>query len=191
MSFDENTKKEVKEKAAYFCCICQKPSVSVEVHHIIPQKDGGKDTTDNAAPLCPTCHADYGDNPKKRKGIKERRDWWYEKVNKMYSEKITNQEQVGKIYSLLEKTRTSVIAEQKQYGEDLKRELKVIMNQAIDNMTPETSDITTSGVIATAFSSITEFVPPPVDDKICINCHKKISSLFASCPYCGFWERKR
>jgi 5-methylcytosine-specific restriction endonuclease McrA len=73
MSFSEKTKIEVKEKAAFRCCRCQ--SVSVQVHHIIPEEAGGADTIDNAAPLCPSCHNAFGGNPEKRKEIKQMRDW--------------------------------------------------------------------------------------------------------------------
>ena len=59
--------------------------MSVEVHHIVPQKDGGPDTLDNAAAVCPNCHSDFGGNPEKVKRIKEMRDWWYEQVNNIYS----------------------------------------------------------------------------------------------------------
>jgi HNH endonuclease len=44
----------------------------------MPQEEGGPDTEDNAAPLCPTCHQLYGANPQKRKFTREVRDFWYE-----------------------------------------------------------------------------------------------------------------
>jgi hypothetical protein len=50
----------------------------VEIHHILPQAEGGDDTEDNAAPLCPSCHETYGANPVKRRFIREARDLWYE-----------------------------------------------------------------------------------------------------------------
>jgi len=62
--FSESVKKEVREKAAFRCCRCH--SIGVEVHHIIPKKDGGTADIDNEAPLCPNCHDWFGDNPKKR-----------------------------------------------------------------------------------------------------------------------------
>ncbi|VAX29211.1 hypothetical protein MNBD_IGNAVI01-328 [hydrothermal vent metagenome] len=80
MPFSEKTKLEVKEKADFRCCICHK--LEVEIHHIIPQSEGGPDDIDNAAPLCPSCHETYGDNPKKRKFIRQARDAWYERVSK-------------------------------------------------------------------------------------------------------------
>jgi hypothetical protein len=48
------------------------------VHHILPEASGGPDTEENAAPLCPSCHTDFGGNPEKRKTIREMRDFWYE-----------------------------------------------------------------------------------------------------------------
>ncbi len=61
MAFSEQIKIEVRQKAGYQCCRCR--SFGVKIHHIVPQKDGGSDTNDNAAPLCPNCHSDFSDNP--------------------------------------------------------------------------------------------------------------------------------
>ncbi|MGO9371071.1 MAG: HNH endonuclease [Syntrophobacteraceae bacterium] len=47
----------------------------MEIHHIVPEPQGGPGTIDNAAPLCAKHHADFGDNPHKRKVIREMRDW--------------------------------------------------------------------------------------------------------------------
>ena len=51
----------------------------VDVHHIIPVKDGGDNTETNAAPLCPTCHRQWGNNPDHRKMIADRRDAHYDR----------------------------------------------------------------------------------------------------------------
>ncbi|MDR0591346.1 MAG: HNH endonuclease [Candidatus Nomurabacteria bacterium] len=75
MAFSEKLKLEVKKKAAFRCVICHEPFV--EVHHIVPKKEGGTDAADNAAPLCATHHDLFGDNPSKRKQIREMRDHWY------------------------------------------------------------------------------------------------------------------
>ena len=75
MSFPETLKAQVRQKAHYQCCLCK--SLGVEIHHIIPQEEGGPDTEDNAAPLCPSCHETYGANPQKRKFIREARDHWF------------------------------------------------------------------------------------------------------------------
>jgi len=88
MPFRERTKFQVKEAANNKCCICQTPGV--EIHHIIPQSEGGPDTFENAAPLCPTCHSIYGGNPIKRKAIREARDIWYQKCKNMYSSSVSN-----------------------------------------------------------------------------------------------------
>ena len=77
MAFSEDLKRRVRERAHYACCLCKQTSMSVEVHHIVPQSENGPDTEDNAAPLCPSCHADFGGNLEKRKRVKEQRDWWY------------------------------------------------------------------------------------------------------------------
>jgi HNH endonuclease len=76
MPFTEAIKREAKRKAHFSCVVCHNPFV--EVHHIIPQADGGSDDSDNAAPLCAACHDLFGANPEKRKQIREMRDLWYE-----------------------------------------------------------------------------------------------------------------
>ncbi|MCL2085627.1 HNH endonuclease [Candidatus Saccharibacteria bacterium] len=78
MAFTEKLKLRVKKKAAFRCVICR--GEFVEVHHIIRPGDGGSDDEDNAAPLCASCHDNYGDNPSKRKQIREMRDYLYEIV---------------------------------------------------------------------------------------------------------------
>lgn len=77
MSFSETLKKKVRERANFRCCRCQE--IGVEIHHIVPKSEGGLDTEENAAPLCPNCHSGYGGNTEKRKEIREMRDSWYAK----------------------------------------------------------------------------------------------------------------
>ncbi len=64
------------------CCFCQQ--LDIEIHHIIPEKDGGTNDMNNGAPLCPNCHERFGNDPNKRKRIIEARDNWYERVSYMY-----------------------------------------------------------------------------------------------------------
>ena len=78
MPFPEQLKEKIRERALFHCCLCQKISVSLEIHHIIPEAENGPDTEDNAAPLCPSCHGDFGGNPEKRSRIREMRDRWYD-----------------------------------------------------------------------------------------------------------------
>lgn len=77
MPFSEAIKKEAKRRANYRCVICQ--TAFVEVHHILPEADGGPDTIENAAPLCGGCHQRYGGNPELRKQLREIRDHWWER----------------------------------------------------------------------------------------------------------------
>ncbi|MFA6596979.1 MAG: HNH endonuclease [Ignavibacteriaceae bacterium] len=76
MAFSEKIKYDVKKRAHLSCCVCK--SIGIEVHHIVPQSEGGSDDFDNASPLCPSCHETYGANPQKRKFIMESRDIWYD-----------------------------------------------------------------------------------------------------------------
>ena len=76
MPFSEEIKSTVRRKSLNSCCLCH--TLYVEIHHITPESEGGSETEENAAPLCPTCHEIYGSNPSKRKMIIEMRDLWYE-----------------------------------------------------------------------------------------------------------------
>jgi hypothetical protein len=82
MAFSEALKLVVKKRAHFQCCLCR--GVYVEIHHVIPESEGGPDTDDNAAPLCPSCHETYGANPEKRKFIRETRDFWYQLCSKRF-----------------------------------------------------------------------------------------------------------
>ena len=83
MAFSESLKERVRQKAHYRCCLCQ--AVLVEIHHIVPQANGGGDEEENAAPLCASCHEIYGANPTKQKFIREARDWWFETCANRYA----------------------------------------------------------------------------------------------------------
>lgn len=83
MSFPESITKQIRRRSHFQCCLCK--ALGVEIHHIVPQAEGGKDTEANAAPLCPTCHETYGANPIKRKFIREARDLWFEICEKRYA----------------------------------------------------------------------------------------------------------
>jgi hypothetical protein len=78
MPFSEEIRIRVKKQADFTCCWCNNRDNKVDVHHIVPQANGGPDTEDNAAPLCGSCHDKFGNNPDLRKEIKSRRDHWYE-----------------------------------------------------------------------------------------------------------------
>jgi hypothetical protein len=99
MAFSEVVKLKVKRKAHFSCCLCK--ALGIEVHHIISQEEGGPDTENNAAPLCPSCHEAYGANPQKRKFIREARDFWYVICEKRYT---PDSGQLNEIKSLLENT---------------------------------------------------------------------------------------
>ena len=83
MPFNEQLKLVVKRRAHFMCCLCHFPYV--EVHHIVPEEEGGPNAESNAAPLCPYCHETFGSNPTKRKYIKQACDSWYEICEKRYS----------------------------------------------------------------------------------------------------------
>ena len=49
---------QVLARCARHCCICRQfTPLLIQVHHIVPKEDGGKDSLDNLIPICISCHA--------------------------------------------------------------------------------------------------------------------------------------
>lgn len=96
MGFTKETKERAFVASARRCCVCKEfKGRNLEVHHVIPKSDGGKDTFENAIPLCFDCHANAGHyNSKHPRGskfsrteLKMHRDQWYNQVkNGLFSE---------------------------------------------------------------------------------------------------------
>jgi hypothetical protein len=82
MPFSQALKDQVKKMAAFRCCRCH--DIGIDIHHIVPQAQGGSDDIDNAAPLCQNCHSRFGANPEKRREIRLMREFWYEVVREKY-----------------------------------------------------------------------------------------------------------
>ncbi len=118
MPFSPKIRSEVKKRALFRCCRCWE--IGIQVHHIIPEGEGGSSTDiDNAAPLCPNCHDLIGPNPKKRKEIREMRDFWYEHVKNNILPNLPNV-----ILNSSENINTLVLNSQK---EEVLQELKDIL----------------------------------------------------------------
>ena len=177
--FSESVKLEVKRKAAFRCCRCQ--NIGIQVHHIIPEEYGGPDDISNAAPLCPNCHIAFGDNPIKRKEIKQMRDWWYEQVEKMYpakGEHVTILESLRKIDTAVVQLSTDLHSRDQTITLELKSALKEYVDQAIDNLpiTPVSAISMVSGIV----NSTTN---PTVQCKACGSTFPAF--VLDSCPNCG------
>jgi len=194
MGFTENQKQKVKEKAAFKCCRCR--TVGVQIHHIKPKKDGGLDEDDNAAPLCPNCHDYYGDNPSKRKEIKQMREWWYQTVSKMYPDRSKDFESLRTMDTKFELIANS-ISENEQKWElefnDLKQDLKKLSGALIENVNSETAFVITPNIIGPFSSnegkeSESHYLIFEKSEITCSNCGKVFegykNSLYI-CPHCS------
>ena len=89
MSFPQKIKDDLMVASARHCNVCHKhKGVKLEIHHIIPKKDGGEDTCENGIVLCFDCHADAGHyfakHPKGTKfsptELKKHKENWFKKV---------------------------------------------------------------------------------------------------------------
>jgi transposase-like protein len=175
MVFNEQIKKEVRQKAAYQCCRCR--SFGVEVHHIIPEENNGPDTIENAAPLCPNCHNDFGNNQKKRKIIVEMRDWWYETVEQMFR----GQPGLMDLMQKIDKQTDEIVKSHSQDVSELKSLLKELSNRSIENITPKNASTATSAAI-----TATRLASGVHANVKCHNCGTTIGLLIGSnnCPNC-------
>jgi hypothetical protein len=160
MAFSQLVIIEVKEKAAFKCCRCQ--AIGIEVHHIIPQKDGGLDTFENAAPLCPNCHSYFGDNPEKRKEITQMRDWWYRVIERSYPSKDINFQLLNDINTKVE----ALNSNQDKTLLELKETLKNVAIEAIEQMTAGTASSTATGIANASIASPSPSPSFPSPDEI-------------------------
>jgi hypothetical protein len=87
--FDPQTAEDLMVKAARCCCLCRQfKGQKLEVHHIVPEANGGPSTPDNGLPVCFGCHADVesynNKHPRGRKyrpeELKRLRDEWFKLV---------------------------------------------------------------------------------------------------------------
>lgn len=136
MSFSEDLKLQLRRKAAFRCCICQQ--FPVEIHHIVPQADGGPDDEGNAAPLCPTCHVTHGGNPDWRKKIREMRDHWYEVASIKFP--------TSDVISLDSLNRAAVLGSTGQIKEELMKYVYSLIESTQSRSLPRLTDILLEGL---------------------------------------------
>jgi hypothetical protein len=72
MGFSKKIKDDILVASARHCCVCHRyKGVKIEIHHILPKEQGGKDSFENAIALCFDCHSDVGHyNVKHPRGTK-------------------------------------------------------------------------------------------------------------------------
>ncbi|KKM70867.1 hypothetical protein LCGC14_1436430 [marine sediment metagenome] len=176
MEFPEKVKKKAKKASSYKCCFCHDEPV-MEVHHINPnlKLEGGLQDFDNAAPLCANCHNKFGNDSKKRKMIREIRDYWYETVEKKYGPQL---EELQKLSTKVEEIKDGQLqlhtlifpfvvslkdAEQKQDVEGTK--------SALNTLSAAVSTIASSTIVKSS-----------VSESRCTNCGQPNDDMFST--YC-------
>jgi len=56
MTIPQKTRDALLVEARHRCCRCMSDCPEVDLHHIVPQSQGGADEAKNLIVLCPTCH---------------------------------------------------------------------------------------------------------------------------------------
>ena len=159
-------------RAAFRCCRCQ--AIGPEIHHIIPEEFGGSDNIDNAAPLCPNCHADFGANPEKRKMITEMRNWWYERAKEMFGPPLVPTESLDRL--------TVEVAKWRKGDSTFQGEIKPLLEQMTQTVITTTRPSTESKTLTGAFDM---FLPPLHQAIImCPGCSKFVE-FENYCSNCG------
>ncbi len=69
-SISMEIQRKVKVEAGHRCAIPTCKQIPVELHHIVPQSQGGEDTFENLIVLCPNCHARVHKGEIDRKSVK-------------------------------------------------------------------------------------------------------------------------
>jgi hypothetical protein len=97
MPFSQTVAAEALVRCARRCCICRRfCGTKMQLHHIVPEANGGADTTDNCIPLCLECHEEVGSyNPAHPIGrkfteleLRQHRDVWFDFVQ-THPERLT------------------------------------------------------------------------------------------------------
>jgi len=173
MPFPERIKKEAKRRGHYKCVVCHEPLV--EVHHIIPQKEGGPDTLENAAPLCARCHDLLGDNPQKRKQLREMRDLWWELCEKRESSNLEILQKLDELKTEYEKSTEDSV---KKVLDEVRTTLIQFHQSSISTL--ESASTFSEIVTASGISSMSGFS----SGRQCPYCHFFVVPRDGMCPNC-------
>ena len=162
MAFSEKIKLEAKKNSNFQCCVCLVPFV--EVHHIIPQEEGGLDILENAAPLCGGCHQKYGGNPELRKQLQQMRDHWWDRCK--------NQNITPEVFKKIDSLGNNV--------EEIKEVLIPFVAKSLSQMKNANSVAGLSHTFSalTSGTSLVQFVP------ICPKCNSFLRHLGGKNYYC-------
>jgi hypothetical protein len=172
MAFPEKIRVQVRRAAGFQCCRCHE--IGVEAHHIVPSADGGPDTFDNAAPLCPSCHANFGDNPKKRKEITQMRDLWYEVVAEKWPTEGDRNERLNEL------------ALRADRGEDVMRETQAELKRLREQL-PQNNEAVSPRQIIEGEVTATRLAEKVFANVKCSRCGTQIGLMSGrdTCPGCG------
>ena len=86
MPFPKRIREDALVRSRRYCCVCHEHAGrDAEVHHIVPEADGGFNDLENAIVLCFKCHSEAGHyNPRHPRGtkysvteLKRHRDKWW------------------------------------------------------------------------------------------------------------------
>lgn len=185
MAFSEKIKDEVKRKAHFRCCVCR--NYFVEVHHITPQAHGGTDDIENAAPLCPNCHTNFGDDPTKRKAIRQMRDLCYELCEKseMNPDVAQFSTKLDGLYEAFQTVKDNQ-EEQNRALKELKAHFSTYFHEQADQISTAASIDELIIVSGSTTASIIDKPIAPISDRLCPSCGSAIFQIDARyCSYCG------
>jgi len=169
MPFPDSVRNEALRKAHFMCVACHVPFV--EVHHITPQSEGGPDTFDNAAPLCPGCHGIYGANPVYRKQIRQMRDNWYDVCEKRFS---ASGFEFGRQLNALTETLRTVRADQVKYQATLDQIKSVVVTQMAGTASAVRGAQTFEEILGATGPPGPDISMPPGHKGFCPKCNRHI-----------------
>jgi hypothetical protein len=166
MPFPDSIRNEALRRAHFKCVACHAPFV--EVHHITPLSEGGANTLDNAAPLCPGCHSTYGANPRFRNQIKQMRDNWYDVCDKRFGTfGLEFAQQVNAMYDTLQTVR----ADQVKYQDTLDQIKSTIIGSMAGTASAVSQAATFEEIITASGPTGPAIFMPPSQNDFCPKCN--------------------
>jgi hypothetical protein len=181
MAFSKTLKDNVKKKAHYQCCMCS--GLFIDVHHIVPQADGGDDAFENAAPLCQSCHFQYGNNRDLRAQIIGRTEIWYEICERRLASGTFDPSILERVDALYEE----LVAAKDRQRDELKEELKQEMYKILEAERSEVANASSVEKLQGAAVTATRLAQNVHANVECRNCGTYVGLMVGSaeCPTCG------
>ena len=176
MAFEEPVREQAKRRGNYRCSTCQRHHVHVQ--YLAPPSAGGTEEIENAIPLCAFCHHRHGDDPGLRERLREMRDAWWVRC-----ERIREESGLIELNQALDRLRADYFSEATP-GADRVGELRDLLRHTLEYIEAELTRAATLSELVAAAAAVSgslDFFPcqacgysVPSGTQTCSNCHSHV-----------------